>query len=80
MDLQTFMDIVLHVVGHTDPLSSQPVSPLIPKQLSIQFLKAKHHWFSTKGHVTYGKLLVYLVSDLFPMESLEGAEPEEWPM
>src|SRR5467141_2116086 len=43
-------------------------------------LKAKHSLFSTKGHVTYGKPLFYLLSDLFPMESLEGAQPEEWPM
>ena len=118
MDLQTFMDIVLHVVGHTDPLSpqpvsdimqkplsthchnisrhirqmtpqfqkikpsfqlvcvsqplqvesmmcyanlsSKPVSPLIPKQLSIQFLKSKEQWFhaAKPGHVTSCKRLI----------------------
>src|SRR5882672_10817989 len=36
MDLQTFIHIVLHIVGHTDSLSSFPVFHLMQKHLSTQ--------------------------------------------
>jgi len=63
LDLQTFMHIVLHVVGHADSLSSQQVSHLMQKptpthchnisrplrQMNPQFEKTKASWWLVCG-------------------------------
>jgi len=76
----------LWVPALTSRQNSVKLTPLLPPSLPPHAqtavhsnLEAKQHWYLTTCHLTYSKLLVNLVSDLFPMTPLEGAQCEEWP-
>src|SRR5882672_163344 len=68
------------IMCQADPSPQNQSPPSFPNSFPYNVEGEAQFVFNTRSHDISGKPLVYLLSDLFPMESLEGAQPEEWPM